>query len=779
MLRHREKGKHARRKRSGARSMNKLEAAGGLGIRRDAEGRLHLEWRETDWLGPMALRFEPGADEDAAPGGTGFEGSDDLGTFRGLALASAGLFLPVEASVRAYTDSPLLVFRLEAKAALSALSTGSFARVSVAWPAFSPGARAPGGIPAGTRSYGHQFTEFALPVSGDDTCCGYTFAGHRPPVVEPLLLIAPDLRTLLLAPLDGFHEQAIAVPKDESEAALGVRCGWQGDLDEVPAGFATEMLLLAAAGPRAALDALGALLLRRHGTKRPSRYADDGVGKLSYWTDNGSVYYYRTEPGEDYATTLERTIATLQESRVPVAAVQIDSWFYPHETLRPVSTEGAPVVPPTGMLRWEPREDLFPEGFVRLRQRLGGLPIIFHSRHFSSQSPYFEEQAAWRDGGYAHPEDPALYELLLEQAAGWGAISYEQDWMVESFLGVRGLRAAPGRARAWQEGMDRAAAERGMTLQWCMASPADFLQTVTLSSVTSIRTSGDYRYLFDNGLNWVWFLHGNAFARALGLHPYKDVFLTHGETGLGPGERYPEAESLLAALSAGPVGIGDRRGHTDRALVLRTCREDGVLVKPDLPIAAIDRCFRANAFLEQEPLVGETISVHPAGRWVYVAAFNACRAKQPLRATLPFSDLGAVAPAGPVVAYDWRTRRFAQLEAGGALALDLAWQDFSYTVLCPVLQRGLVLFGDTSKYATAGDRRLARITETEEGLRFDVLGARGETVCIEGCAPRAPSARARAPGETIAAEVQHEPGGRFAVRLRLGAAGHARVTLTS
>ncbi len=766
-----------------------LDAGSGLGIRRAADGRLHLRWGEGDWLGPMRLRFDPGPDDDPTPGATGFDGADDLGAFRGIVLASAGLPLPVEASLRAYADRPLLVFRLEAKADLAGLSTGAFARVSAAWPAFDPAARSAGGAPPGTRTYGHQFTEFALPVSGDDVCRGYTFAGHRPPVVEPLLFVAPDGRTLLLSPLDAFHEQVIAVPKDESETALGVRCGWQGDLDAVPAGFATEIAMLAAPGPRAALETFGSLLLRRSGTVRPSRYADDGVGRLSYWTDNGAVYYYRTEPGEDYTTTLERTIATLRESRVPVGSVQIDSWFYPHEILRPVSEEGAPVVPPTGMMRWEPREDLFPDGFAHLRERLGGLPLTFHSRHFSSKSPYFDEHPAWVDGAYAHPSGSAslsgsesgagaeLTGLLMEQAAGWGAITYEQDWLVESFLGVRGLREAPGRARAWHEAMDRAAAARGMTLQWCMATPADFLQTVTLSRVTSIRTSGDYRYLFENGLNWVWFLHGNALARALGLHPYKDVFVSHGETGLGPGERYAEAESLLAALSAGPVGIGDRRGHTDRELVLRTCREDGVLVKPDLPVAAIDRCFRANAFLDPEPLVGETVSRHPAGCWTYVVAMNACRAKAPLRARLALSDLGASAPAGPVVAYDWRTRRFARIERHGSLAIDLGWQEFSYTVLCPVLSGDLALFGDTSKYATAGDRRIANVTQTDDGVRFDVLGAPGEEVLVEGCAQRPPSARAAASGADLEVAATGE-GGRFGVRIRIGASGHTRVRIS-
>lgn len=746
--------------------MKELRAADGLVLRDAGEESLRIGFSEPDWLGPIA---RPAGRVEV------FGGADPHGRWEGMRFEAAEG--APRLCVRAYADRPLLVFRIEARRSLSGLATGKFATPGVVWPGFRPDRRAAGGIPEGTASYGHQYTEFALPVQGDASCLGYTFAGHRPPVVFPLLFVAPDLRTLLLAPLEGFHEQVIVVPKDASEADLGVRCGWHGDLDSVPEGFVTELAVVAASRPRAALDALGEMLLRRHGTRRPSRYADDGVGRLSYWTDNGSVYYYRTEPGEDYATTLERTIAELRAARVPVCSVQLDSWFYPHETLRPVSDEGAPVVPPTGMLRWEPREDLFPNGFEGLRERLGGLPLTFHSRHFSANSPYFDAASAWRDAAYAHPVEPRLLDRLLEQAASWGAITYEQDWLVESFLGVRGLREAPGRARAWQEGMDRSARSRGLTLQWCMATPADFLQTVGLEQVTSIRTSGDYRYLFENGLNWVWFLHGNAFARALGLHPYKDVFVSHGETGLGPGERYAEAESLLAALSAGPVGIGDRRGHTDRDLVLRTCRDDGVLLKPDAPIAAIDRCFRRNAFLEATPLVGETESAHPAGRWVYVLAMNASRAKVALRESIPLADLGAAAPSGPVVAYDWRTRRFAKLDPSGALEIDLGWQEFSYTVLCPVFEGGLALFGDPTKYVTCADRRLGGIEKTPDGLRFDVLGSPGEEIRIEGCAARPPAFRVRAPDDSLAARRLDEGGGRFAIVVRLGRAGRAEVEL--
>jgi len=98
------------------------------------------------------------------------------------------------------------------------------------------------------------------------------------------------------------------------------------------------------------------------------------------------------------------------------------------------------------------------------------------------------------DGDRAHPTGPELYERWLDQASQWGVTTFEHDWLIECFLGVRGLRA-PGRAAAWQEGIDAALDARDLTAQWCMASPADFAQASRLRNITSIRTSGDHGYL--------------------------------------------------------------------------------------------------------------------------------------------------------------------------------------------------------------------------------------------------------------------------------------------
>lgn len=748
----------------------------------EGDGSARVRWGEAaDALGPIALRAQAGAVARASriAGAQRFAGEDDLGGFDALALDwEPAAPLAVRSTVRAYRERPLLVFRLEAAETLRRFATGRFDEPSLAWPWCRPGERRVGGLPEGTRAFGHAYTEFALPTQSDPSCASFFLLPFRPAVVFPLWLVAPGGDALLLAPLDAFHEQVIAVPRDPEAAASGLRCGWHGDLDAAPAGFASELALWAAPGPRAALDAHAAVLRARAGTRRPDRYADTLGSRLSYWTDNGAAYWYRTEPGAGgVAGTLAAAAGGLREQAIPFGVFQLDSWFYPQKTPRPFDDPDASV-PPTGLLTWDARADVLPEGIPALRRALGDPPLAAHCRHFSSASPYFETHEAWRDGDRAHPTGPALYEELLQRAAGWGVETFEHDWLIECFLGVRGLRAAPGRARAWQEGLDRAAAELGLTLQWCMASPADFLQTVTLERVTSIRTSGDYRYLIGPAALWTWFLHGNALARALGLWPFKDVFLSRRDGG-GPrdGDPHAELEALLAALSGGPVGIGDRVGRSDRALILRTCREDGVLLKPDVPVAALDRCWRGHAVLEPNPLVGEAHSTHPAGRWHYLVAVNAWRGGEPLRFRLPLADLGTLAPAAPVLAWDWRRQHAEVVPPGGGFELGLAPLDWDYRVLCPLLPAGLAVIGDAGRYATAGDRRLTQVRATPEGVAFDAIGAAGEQVRITGWAQRRPRA-ARAGARALAVDWDGASA-RWSVALAIGPAGRQAVEVTA
>ena len=696
----------------------RLEAGAGLSVEVDDDGAVRVGWGEPDWYGP-GTTTRPGR---GATWLDPVEIADQRGPARSMCLTDGD----VACSVRASAERPMVVFRIEAVHALEGLATGAFDDPSVGWPVFSPARRHDGGAPPGLRALVFQHCEFGLPSNAGPDLDGFFLLPHRPPTGWPLLLSAPDGRTLLLAPLDGFHDQTIGLNGGT------VRCGWHGDLDAVPAGFATELALIAGAGPRPCLDEWGRLLLEQAGTVRPGRWPDALGSKLSYWTDNGSAYWYRTEPGLDPAGSVVAAVDDLVDHGVPVGAVQLDSWFYPHEELRPFDTEEW-VVPPTAMTAWEERDDVLPDGITALRRRLDQRPLVAHIRHLAASAPIAAEVPVYVDGPYAAPATPAAYERWLDQCLAWGVETFEHDWLVEVFFGVRPLRERPGRARAWQEGIDRAARERGVTLQWCMATPADFAQTTTLSQVTSVRTSGDHGYIATPGQLWAWFCTTNALARALGLMPFKDVFRTDlevaGETG--------EPEALLSALSTGPVGLGDRAGHHDTSLALRTCRADGLLIKPHTPIAATGPSMLANTGFRDHLMVAECFSDHPAGRWGYAVALHANPSGGSIEEEIRFAELGESAPTGDVVVWDWRHATATRMGADGTWPVSLGPEQWTYLVLAPILAPGLAVIGDTSKFVTAGDARI-EVAVVDGGVRLLVKGA-GEIVTVAGWAPAAPT----------------------------------------
>src|SRR5205814_1001128 len=202
---------------------------------------------------------------------------------------------------------------------------------------------------------------------------------------------------------------------------------------------------------------------------------------------------------------------------------------------------------------------------------------------------------------------------------------------IECFLGVRELRA-PGRAAAWQEGIDAGLGARDLHAQWCMASPADFAQASRLRNVTSIRTSGDHGYLVGPELLWAWFLHTNVMARALGLWPYKDVF--HSDPSSAMAETR-EAEALFAALSGRPVGVGaDAR---DWALRVLAPVIDGFAVIGDPSLYACAGDARI-ADVVAGPDSGITVTVLGAGEQVMVRCWS--RERGEFDATVDVPDVG-------------------------------------------------------------------------------------------------------------------------------------------
>ncbi len=591
-------------------------------------------------------------------------------------------------------------FILRARRALAGIATGRFSRPSASI-RFDPV-----DLADDAELLGFACTQFALPVvAGPELDFDFRPAANlqAPRAMSPLL-VRWGSGCALLAPVDHPHEQIITI----DEGALV--WGWHGDLDEVPADFATTVGVFRGETPSEVFDAWGAEVRRRAPVRRRRLDEHPLTSHLSYWTDNGAAYWYRTETGRTIAESVADTVRALHDvDHVAIGAVELDSWWYDHAVNRPISTIGyLDDVPPTGTHRWEPRADAFPptDGGDRLLEFARSVeqrPLVLHARHIAASSPYVAEGLAagaswWVDGRAAQPTDPSFFRRWFDDAARWGACCIEQDWMLMFWFGVRSLRSAPGRAAAWQQALDRHAGETGIGLLWCMATPADLVVAAGLEHVIAVRTSDDYRFADDPARLWIWFLTVNRLATTLALPVFKDCFFSNPSVGEGDdsidGDPYAEIEGLLAAFSAGPIGIGDRLGRTDRAMVMRTCDDDGALRHPDHPIGLIDDCLFGAPRRGDRLAWATTTSTVDGAVWTYIVAINVADDHREITDALELAVL-RVDPSS--VVYDWRKRQV--LTDRASIEVRLAARDWALYVCCPSDTDGPRL-GDVDKYVT-------------------------------------------------------------------------------
>jgi len=575
------------------------------------------------------------------------------------------------------------------------------------------------GIAAPTGDY--YKPHFAAPwikAPGHPHVLTYTVNAFSPPSREavattaPVVLYNDRLDVIIASPLQNFM--------DSMQAPLegGWMFGFGGMIEEVPAGASHSILIVSGKGINRTFEKWGELIRKWYGHQRTDPYQDVAVSKLGYWTDNGAYYYYKTAPGMNYHQTLIALKEYSDELGVPYGYFQIDSWWYPK-----AKSGGLLSAFRGGALVWEPMPELFPRGLAAFQQELG-LPLVAHNRWYDQQSPYcdrYECVYGLGDKAPALPIEPEFWDEIMDNALSYGVEVYEQDWLVTQMNSIPWLRQGMGRAENWFDAMVRAADERGLTMQLCMASPEFFLQQLKHQNVTHVRTSGDYQARLLKTYFWPRFHTTSMFAWAVGMYPFKDNFQTTPGQRLIRSEKWPFEEALISALSGGPVGPSDKIGHTDLDLLMKTCRQDGVLLKPDRPATPIDLMFLDN----KKPWIVSTGSSHDIGESVYLAAFN-IRPRETRDYSVSFSDLGL---KGEYAIYDFRKKEVIL----GAEKIELGKMkknDACYYVLMPVLDNGMAVIGEADKFATLSRKRFPEIRLDNSRLEMKVAGVPGERVNV-------------------------------------------------
>jgi len=628
-------------------------------------------------------------------------------------------------------------------------------------------------------------------------------------------LSGPRVDTLLVSPLRSFKSAFFSTANRPQDLfGGGLACGINGQVLALPRGFSTETLLLHSKGLTETLRTWGQLLqqqsgkLRRTHTRRevgcmfdrlresvssrlqglrgqvpphPARpqphlpvpkrileqcHASSGdtfAHVLGYWTDNGAYYYHQTVRGKNYEETLQLVREHHASIRVPVCYYQIDSWWY-HRC------EGG------DLALWQPLPHVFPHGLPGVVDLLH-TPLAAHSKVFSKSTEY-QSRFRFKVDNKALPVDPLFWDHLMGYARNNSILVYEQDWLVLQHGKIMASQRDVSSAREALAHMAEAAARHGVTLQYCMALPSDYLQASEFPAVTQIRVSDDYHH----GTHQWNIGRSSMFAWALGMYPFKDAFWSmrsQPDNKYGLEEPNSALHAAVSLLSCGPVAIGDSIGHTDSSLVMRTCMSNGILLHPDRPAFLLEREFRA--IVSNSGRFGEvwcTYTAVGAHVWMWVLAVGldapqrialadlaeglppdllpAVQGSFLSRAVFPaldehMADLsstqplvvggGAATHAGGSDPSPMSAAAHALADAAATARLEQqgftqqehvrAALPFSLVHIAPVLPCGWVLLGEASKFVAVSNARVTALScsaGTRGMLALAFRGAFGEVV---------------------------------------------------
>jgi hypothetical protein len=398
---------------------------------------------------------------------------------------------------------------------------------------------------------------------------------------------------LVLSPLSHFMATSLSQRNNSSDPVL--EYGVMGSMATIPANYMHSFIVFYSShGINQGIRDWGKTMQRAFNRTNVHRLNDLTVNYLGYYTNNGGYYYYNTEPGLNYEQTI---IDVAHDLKFPFHYIELDSWWY-YKGLG------------TGVLQWTAVPVVFPDGLMGLHRRLENIPFAAHNRWWAYDTVYKQKYAFALNlaNKKALPigNDTFWVDFFVE-ARNWGLVLYVQDWLslqTDDFLPIR---TDINLGEQWLKSMGAAAETVGMNIQYCMGLPRHILQALEVPRATHARVSADYAVGLMNRTKQQWNIGiTSMFADAVGLAPFKDVLWS---TSMQPGSPYevsaieelPDREILIATLSTGPVACGDGINYTNIERLMRCCRQDGLILKPDRPLTTINQLVADWAFNDGVP----------------------------------------------------------------------------------------------------------------------------------------------------------------------------------
>ncbi len=553
--------------------------------------------------------------------------------------------------------------------------------------------------------------------------------------LSPVVAYDDELNSFAFSSLDRFLVTGIRRYKKTKVMSAGLA----GTVPKTPEGFVLESVVVFGKGINKIMEDWGTLIRKRHaatgGGQIRDPYSNPITAMLGYNTDNGAYYYYNTEKGKNYEDTMVAVREQHKKVGLPYGYYELDSWWYPK------SFEKLPAILKIfvsgSALHWgePPKPDIFPHGLKYVWEKLDKLPLMCHSRWFSPSSHYVKEydfyvqKASWKNLGlplFAAPRKQDFWDDLFKTSRGWGLRCYLQDWLNYQYENIRPMKHDIDFAEDWTENMARGAEKQGMTVQYCMAPSSFVMQAVKLPNVTQARASDDHNGMQPRRWYLPHFTATSMLCNAVGIWPHKDTFYSSDKKVYWfYRERRPEMECLTAALSGGPVAPSDKIGDENVDLIMKTCRSDGLLLKPDKPATPVDVMFKQHA----KYYITSTFSKKASCTWYYIHVSNLWPSK--------VKDKGfsqeELAIKGQYAAYLFSKQEFVPMDSPAAkITIDLPYEGQELVVLCPEIVDGVHMAGNPTKFITCSSKQFPGVEVDGEWkvATVHVEGVPGEAIPV-------------------------------------------------
>ncbi len=527
----------------------------------------------------------------------------------------------------------------------------------------------------------------------------------------PWLLFDNDYNACVISPASDFIVSTLT-----GDGQTKISSTLNTEVKNLPREFTHCTIMVFNKGISNVWDSWGSAMRNLYHRKRPANDVDDVLKYFGYWTDNGADYYYNYDTTKGYENTLLALRKKYEEEKIPLGYMQLDSWWYEKSIYDPNGKPDADHKNKNlpkgawnrygGLMEYKADSFLFPNGLKSFHQKLG-LPLLTHNRWIDPKSPYHQR---YKISGYA-ATDPGFWNDIMSYLKKSGVIGYEQDWLNYIYEKSPGMVNDINVGNAFTDGMAHAAQADGLDIQYCMAMPRYFLQGIKYNNLTTIRTSDD-RF---EAAKWMPFIFTSQFAYEMGIWPWCDVFKS-GETG----------NMIVSVLSAGPVGTGDAIGKEDKKNIMMACRNDGVLVKPDVPLLPLDQDYMQTAMKESKPVLAFTYTTHANVKTGYLFAFED---KKTVQSDFQFQP-ATLGFTGKVIVFNPANKKYEVLLAGNTFSATIPSEKYVYYIIAPVTAQGIAFLGDENKIAATGKKRIAAIKTSEHDLEVKVLVAKGEKEII-------------------------------------------------